>query len=127
MNRGSFLKRAGVVVGALAFGKMPASTEKPIVEAETWTNAEPIVFPTATSLVASGGLCAPVTPHYSLAWKDGDWIERPLRDSLPTMKVGRGGINYDGKTPVRPATFPESWLDDDVWDDEEQSYWDMEE
>lgn len=114
MNRGSFLKRAGVVVGALAFGKMPVSTEKSVVAAETWTNAEPIVFPTSTGLTASGGLCAPIIPYYELVLVDEKEWKSPIRDSLVSFRADRGNIEYK---PARPYTFPEAWLDDQEEDE----------
>lgn len=46
----------------------------------------------ASSLVASGGLCAPLTPWMNLQTY-GDTV-RPLRDALPSFKADRGGIRY---------------------------------
>jgi len=47
------------------------------------------------ALVASGGLCAPVSPYYDLFLLGDDW--RPVRDSLPAFRADRGGIRF-----VRP-------------------------
>lgn len=44
------------------------------------------------AIVASGGLCAPLTPWYNLQTY-GD-VCRPVRDSLPVFKADRGGIRY---------------------------------
>lgn len=46
----------------------------------------------AESLVASGGLCATLTPYYELTVY-GD-AHRPVRDSLPAFKATRGGIRF---------------------------------
>lgn len=45
-----------------------------------------------SAIVASGGLCAPLTPWYNLL-TFGD-VCRPLRDSLPNFKADRGGIRF---------------------------------
>jgi len=111
MNRGSFLKRAGAVVGALAFGKLPAAAAKTDAEWIDYDVGPPVPVENTVlsrSMIASGGLCAPVAPYYDLVMVDG--LKRPIRDSLPSVKTGRGGIRYDD--PGRPYTFPESWLDD---------------
>lgn len=50
----------------------------------------------ADSLVASGGLCAPLTPYYGLDMVSVD--DRPVRASLASFNADRGGINY-----ARPA------------------------
>lgn len=44
------------------------------------------------ALVASGGLCAPLTPYYELTVY-GD-AHRPVRDSLPVFQATRGGIRF---------------------------------
>jgi hypothetical protein len=44
----------------------------------------------AFSLVASGGLCAPVTPYYNLQMIS--VAERPVRAALPAFNADRGGI-----------------------------------
>lgn len=44
------------------------------------------------AIVASGGLCAPLTPWYNLQTY-GD-VCRPLRDSFPVFKADRGGIRF---------------------------------
>lgn len=46
----------------------------------------------SNAIVASGGLCAPLTPWYNLM-TFGD-VCRPVRDSLPSFKAERGGIRY---------------------------------
>lgn len=42
------------------------------------------------ALVASGGLCAPVTPYYDIMVLAG--AQRPVRDSFATFQADRGGI-----------------------------------
>jgi hypothetical protein len=44
------------------------------------------------AIVASGGLCAPLTPYYQLTTY-GD-AHRPVRDALPVFKAERGGIRF---------------------------------
>lgn len=44
------------------------------------------------AIVASGGLCATLTPYYQLTVY-GD-AHRPVRDSLPVFKASRGGIRF---------------------------------
>jgi hypothetical protein len=50
------------------------------------------------SLVASGGLCAPVTPYYNLQMIS--VAERPVRAALPAFNADRGGIRA-----ARPAAL----------------------
>jgi len=50
------------------------------------------------SLVASGGLCAPVTPYYNLQMIS--VAERPVRAALPAFNADRGGIRA-----ARPASL----------------------
>jgi hypothetical protein len=88
MDRKHFLKRAALAVGGLVVGRnveLPpavASVPPPAVSA---TQAARNI-----ALVASGGLCAPLSPFYDLP---------PLsvvRDALPTLSVTRGGIDISG-------------------------------
>jgi hypothetical protein len=54
------------------------------------------------ALVASGGLCAPLEPIYTmplLAVRD-----RPVRDALPNFRAQRGGINVPTPTQMGDAT-----------------------
>lgn len=51
---------------------------------------EAITSPSA--LAASGGICAPNTPYYTLTVY-GD-AHRPVRDSFPVFKADRGGIRF---------------------------------
>lgn len=52
------------------------------------------------ALVASGGLCAPLTPRYDLPiLSDAD---RPVRDALATFQAVRGGITFP--TPIGLST-----------------------
>lgn len=41
-------------------------------------------------LMASGGLCAPMSPVYNLQSS----LSRPVRDSLPILRAPRGGIRF---------------------------------
>lgn len=51
---------------------------------------ENVVGPEA--LLASGGLCAPVTPYYNLMTVA--TAARPVRDSLPSFQAVRGGLQF---------------------------------
>ncbi len=44
------------------------------------------------ALLASGGLCAPVTPYYNLMTVA--TAARPVRDSLPSFQAVRGGLQF---------------------------------
>lgn len=44
------------------------------------------------AIIASGGICAPNTPYYTLTTY-GD-AHRPVRDSFPVFKADRGGIRF---------------------------------
>jgi hypothetical protein len=44
------------------------------------------------AIVASGGICAPVTPYYGLM--ELSVPSRPVRDALPRFNADRGGIRY---------------------------------
>jgi hypothetical protein len=46
----------------------------------------------AEALTASGGICAPVTPYYQLAFIS--TMERPVRDALVGFVADRGGIRF---------------------------------
>lgn len=50
------------------------------------------------ALVASGGLCAPVTPYYQLQMIS--VAERPVRAALPSFNADRGGMRF-----ARPASL----------------------
>ena len=50
------------------------------------------------SLVASGGLCAPVTPYYNLQYISVP--TRPVMGALPSFNADRGGLRY-----ARPAAL----------------------
>ncbi len=53
-------------------------------DGDNWAEAE--------ALTASGGICAPVTPYYELAFIS--TMARPIRDSLVAFIADRGGIRY---------------------------------
>lgn len=50
-------------------------------------------FTTDQSLVAAGGLCAPVAGYYDLLVLSE--AHRPVRDALPTFNADRGGIRFN--------------------------------
>jgi hypothetical protein len=53
------------------------------------------------SLVASGGLCAPLTPLYSIP--QFAVTSRPVRDALPSFNADRGGVNVPVPTTLASA------------------------
>ena len=53
------------------------------------------------SLVAAGGLCAPLTPIYSIPQFAVN--ARPVRDALPSFNADRGGINVPVPTTLASA------------------------
>jgi hypothetical protein len=57
---------------------------------ENWAKIDAVVGEQA--LVASGGLCAPVTPMYDLMMISE--AMRPVRDLLPRFNAARGGIRF---------------------------------
>lgn len=79
--------------------------EDRILDAGDWErNAEkirqviPVDLPGMYGMVASGGLCAPLTPIYSMpnyAVQD-----RPVRDALPSFQADRGGVNVPEATTI---------------------------
>ena len=79
--------------------------EERILDASDWErNAEkirqviPSDLPGGYGLVASGGLCAPLTPLYTMpnyAVQD-----RPVRDALPSFQADRGGVNVPEATTI---------------------------
>ena len=105
VDRAGFLKRLGLAGAALSLPKIPQSLAKPLpVEGLPAVVAPIKAFPPVTGeLLASGGLCTPVTPYYDLEYVSA----HALRDALPAFRADRGGIRYK-----RPGlvTFTEDWL-----------------
>lgn len=56
----------------------------------------------ARALVASGGLCAPLTPLYDIP--DLAVTDRPVRDSLPSFQADRGGISVPSVSVIGDIT-----------------------
>jgi hypothetical protein len=54
------------------------------------------------ALVASGGLCAPLTPIYSMP--NFATEEEPVWDALPTFRAARGGVNVPTPTYIADIT-----------------------
>jgi hypothetical protein len=57
---------------------------------------------TQQALVASGGLCAPLEPIYSIP--NFATNARPVRDALPSFRADRGGVNVGAATYVGDIT-----------------------
>lgn len=56
----------------------------------------------ARALVASGGLCAPLTPLYDIP--DLAVNDRPVRDSLPSFQADRGGVSVPSVSTIGDIT-----------------------
>jgi hypothetical protein len=54
------------------------------------------------ALVASGGLCAPLEPIYSMP--NFASVARPVRDALPSFQADRGGVNVPTATSIGDIT-----------------------
>lgn len=54
------------------------------------------------AMIASGGLCAPVTPYYEL-W-NGATADRPVRSALAGFNANRGGINVATVPTIEDVT-----------------------
>lgn len=54
------------------------------------------------TLVASGGLCAPLTPLYDIP--DLAVMDRPVRDALPSFQADRGGISVPSVSTIGDIT-----------------------
>jgi hypothetical protein len=54
------------------------------------------------ALVASGGLCAPLTPFYDIP--DFAVTDRPVRDALPSFQAERGGISVPSVSTIGDIT-----------------------
>jgi len=86
--------------------------EERVLDASDWgANAERIaqVVPNnipgvygSDALVASGGLCAPLTPLYTMPNFASQ--ARPVRDSLPSFQADRGGVNVPTATIIGDIT-----------------------
>lgn len=108
MNRASFLRRAGLALGALSIG-----ARVPVGAAESVPAAPEALGPVvgySGDLVASGGLCAPVSPYYTLAYFENG--SKPLRDALPAFHADRGGIRY--RTPPGLGTLADRQAADEL-------------
>lgn len=96
MNRRRLLQTAAALLLAPSAAKLaPPAIAAPALEPV----ADGVL--TATSdfqmfgemgLVASGGLCAPVSPYYALTDLS---TGRPIRDALPRLAAQRGGVRYE--------------------------------
>lgn len=87
----------------LVVGDLEGNTEK--VAAVVGPNAMGKNLAGQDALIASGGLCAPVTPYYDLELIATS--RRPVRDSLPVFNATRGGIRFGtppGLAAVTTAT-----------------------
>ncbi len=61
-------------------------------------------MPGSQALVASGGLCAPLTPLYTMPNFASQ--ARPVRDALPSFNADRGGVNVPAATYIGDIITP---------------------
>lgn len=89
MKRGTFLKRVGLVLGGVAVGRhIPLETPTPPAlsyEAEILADSPIAYWPMGENLIASGGLCAPLSPIYDMPS-----FASSVRDALPMFTASRG-------------------------------------
>lgn len=91
MRRRELLKRAGVGLLVLrGIGTAPRAVVPVVEAAPALLPAAPLALASGQSLVATGGLCAPLTPYYRIA-VDTSGFARPLRNSMPSFSARRGG------------------------------------
>jgi hypothetical protein len=91
----------------LASARWNAPEERQLRSDDIAGNAEKIraVVPAGMdydALVASGGLCAPLTPIYDLPQIATE--ARPLRDALPAFQAARGGITWATPPSIADVT-----------------------
>ena len=72
------------------------------VNREKIANVVPDGVPGVFGLVASGGLCAPLTPFYDMPNFASQ--ARPVRDALPSFQADRGGVNVPTATVIGDIT-----------------------
>lgn len=63
------------------------------------------------ALVASGGLCAPLTPLYDIP--DFAVTDRPVRDSLPSFQAERGGVSVPSVSTIGSITTAITTIEED--------------
>lgn len=80
MNRRSFITRAGATIAGLVVAPRVTLENAAAAPAPALDAARAISWD--APLVASGGLCAPVTPYYQL---DTLLYDRPIRSALPKV------------------------------------------
>ena len=95
----------------VASAQFPFPEERRLLAGDWEVNAEKIreILPLSVpgmfgneALVASGGLCAPLEPIYTMpnfAVQD-----RPVRDALPSFQADRGGVNVPDATTIGDIT-----------------------
>lgn len=86
MNRGHFLKRAGLVLGGVVLGRaLPLEAPAEAAPNTLWYHVGEETW--SPNLVATGGLCAPLSPIY-------DMPSFPVRMSevIPPFRAQRGGL-----------------------------------
>lgn len=84
MKRRSFLKGTAAALLGLRYGKLPDATAAPVAAAPVEVAANHWA---GQSLVASGGLCAPLAPIYELPTHLQG--QTPVREMLPSFSVLR--------------------------------------
>ncbi len=99
--------RQNVVVASLDWGKSyPEDRRLPLKGSDpegfaTWEKIANVTRPGGT-LVAAGGICAPVTPYYGQQFIA--TLDRPVRDALTGFNADRGGIRYNPPVGIAAIT-----------------------
>lgn len=95
----------------IASANYPFPDERRLVSGDWEVNAEkirqllPLSIPGTygnMALVASGGLCAPLEPIYTMPNFASN--ARPVRDALPSFQADRGGVNVPAATYIADIT-----------------------
>ena len=68
-------------------------------------------FMDSEALVASGGLCAPLTPFYAIP--DFAVTDRPVRDALPSFRAERGGVSVPSVSTIGSITSAITVIEED--------------
>lgn len=99
------IKRAALDGSRVSIATIDAQypEDRLLVPGEDAANAERIDAVTSpAAIVASGGVCAPVSVYYDLL--DLTTTDRPVRDNLPSFNAVRGGIRFSAPPVLADIT-----------------------
>lgn len=105
MNRRRLLQNAAALLLAPSVAKLaPPAIAAPIVAQPAREAIAPMIVRLRAdtsafdaAMVATGGICAPVSPYYGLVELSAD---RPIRDALPRLAAPSGGVRYETPEPL---------------------------